>query len=319
MVLKIPDRNDIIAAAQRIEPFIHRTPVLSSKLINEILEADIFFKCENLQRAGAFKMRGATNAILTLSKDELENGVATHSSGNHAAALALAARNIGVKAYIVMPSNSSSVKVDAVRQYGGIITFCEPNVIAREEMLSKVVAETDAIEIHPYNNVRIIAGQATAAKELIEQTEKLDIIMAPVGGGGLLSGTALSTAYFSPGTIVIAGEPINADDAWRSLQAGSIQPVSPFHTIADGLRTSLGTITFPIIRDHVKEIITVDEDSIIEAMRLIWTRMKILVEPSSVVPLAAMMKQKSTFKGKRVGIILSGGNVDLDHLPWNKI
>ena len=319
MNFKIPDRNEIIAAAHRIEPFIHRTPVLSSKLINEILDAEVYFKCENFQKAGAFKMRGATNAILTLSKDELKNGVATHSSGNHAAALALAARNIGVKAYIVMPSNSSKVKVEAVRQYGGIITFCEPNVIAREEMLSKVVKENLAIEIHPYNNVRIIAGQATAAKELIEQTEKLDIIIAPVGGGGLLSGTALSTTYFSPGTVVIAGEPINADDAWRSLQAGSIQSVSPLHTIADGLRTSLGTITFPIIRDHVKEIVTVDEDSIIEAMRLIWMRMKIIVEPSSAVPLAAVIKQKSIFKGKRVGIILSGGNVDLDHLPWNKI
>jgi threonine dehydratase len=319
MDFKIPDRNDIIAAAQRIEPYIHRTPVLSSKLINEILDAEVYFKCENFQRAGAFKMRGASNAILTLSKEELKNGVATHSSGNHAAALALAARNIGVKAYIVMPSNSSNVKVDAVRQYGGIITFCEPNVIAREEMLLKVVAETHATEIHPYNNVRIIAGQATAAKELIEQTEKLDIIMAPVGGGGLLSGTALSTAYFSPGTAVISGEPENADDAWRSLQEGSIQPVSPLHTIADGLRTSLGTLTFPIIRDHVKEIITVDENSIIEAMRLIWMRMKIIIEPSSAVPLASIMKEKSIFKGKRIGIILSGGNVDLDHLPWNKI
>jgi threonine dehydratase len=319
MDFKIPDRNDIIAAAQRIEPYIHHTPVLSSKLINEILDAEVYFKCENFQRAGAFKMRGATNAILTLNKDELRNGVATHSSGNHAAALSLAARNIGVKAYIVMPSNSSKVKVDAVRQYGGIITFCEPNVKAREEMLTKVVSETMATEIHPYNNVRIIAGQATAAKELIEQTEKLDIIMAPVGGGGLLSGTALSTAYFSPGTIVIAAEPANADDAWRSFQAGSIQPISPLHTIADGLRTSLGSITFPIIREHVKEIITVNENSIIEAMRLIWMRMKIIVEPSSAVPLAATLKQKSSFKGQRIGIILSGGNVDLDHLPWYKI
>lgn len=319
MDFKTPDSNDILAAAKRIAPYIHKTPVLSSKLINEILNAEVFFKCENFQRAGAFKMRGATNAILTLSKDELQNGVATHSSGNHAAALSLAARNIGVKAYIVMPSNSSNVKVDAVRQYGGIITFCEPNVKAREEMLTKVVAETMATEIHPYNNVRIIAGQATAAKELIDQTEKLDIIMAPVGGGGLLSGTALSTVYFSPGTVVIAGEPVNADDAWRSFHEGSIQPVSPLHTIADGLRTSLGTITFPIIREHVKEIITVDENSIIEAMKLIWMRMKIIVEPSSAVPLAALMKQKSSFKGQRIGIILSGGNVDLDHLPWNKI
>jgi threonine dehydratase len=319
MDFKIPDRDDIIAAAQRIIPYIHRTPVLSSKLINEILNAEIFFKCENFQRAGAFKMRGATNAILTLTKDELQHGVATHSSGNHAAALSLAARNIGVKAYIIMPSDSSKVKVDAVTQYGGIITYCEPNVKAREDTLAKVVSDTRATEIHPYNNVRIIAGQATAAKELIEQTEKLDIIMAPVGGGGLLSGTALSTKYFSSGTIVIAGEPTNADDAWRSFNSGSIQPVSSLRTIADGLRTSLGSITFPIIQEHVNEIITVDESLIIEAMRLIWTRMKIIIEPSSAVPLAAIMKEKSGFKGKRIGIILSGGNVDLDQLPWNKI
>ena len=319
MDFKTPDSNDILAAAQRIAPFIHRTPVMSSTLINGYLEAEIFFKCENFQRIGAFKFRGATNAILTLNKEELQNGVATHSSGNHAAALSLAAKNIGVKAFIVMPSDSSQVKVDAVRQYGGIITFCEPNVKAREDTLLKVVAETSATEIHPYNNVRIIAGQATAAKELIEQTDKLDIILAPVGGGGLLSGTALSTSYFSPGTLVIAGEPENADDAWRSMKAGSIQPVSPLHTIADGLRTSLGSKTFPVIRDLVSEIITVDEALIIEAMRLIWTRMKILVEPSSAVPLAAIMKEKSKFKGKRIGIILSGGNVDLDHLPWNNL
>ena len=313
-----PDRKVIIEAAQRIAPYIHQTPVLSSKLINELLNAEVFFKCENFQRAGAFKMRGATNAILLLKQNEIQNGVATHSSGNHAAALSLAARNIGVKAYIVMPSNSSKVKVDAVLQYGGIITFCEPTVQAREEMLAKVVSETAATEIHPYNNVQIIAGQATAAKELIEQTEKLDTIIAPVGGGGLLSGTALSAVYFSPGTAVIAAEPSNADDAWRSLNIGSIQPVSVLHTIADGLRTSLGSITFPIIRDHVKEIITVDESLIIEAMRLIWTRMKIIIEPSSAAALAALLKQKSTFKGQRIGIILSGGNVDLDHLPWNK-
>lgn len=316
---KIPDSNDIIAAAQRIAPYIHHTPVLNSQLINEYINAEVFFKCENFQRAGAFKMRGASNAILMLNQNEIQNGVATHSSGNHAAALSLAARNRGVKAFIVMPSNSSKVKVDAVKQYGGIITFCEPIVRAREEMLAKVVSETAAIEIHPYNNVRIIAGQATAAKELIEQTEKLDIIMAPVGGGGLLSGTALSTAYFSPNTVVIAAEPANADDAWRSFTTGSIQPVSALHTIADGLRTSLGTITFPIIRDHVQEIITVEESLIIDAMRLIWTRMKIIVEPSSAVPLAALLKQKSKFKGQRIGIILSGGNVDLDQLPWNKI
>jgi len=318
MDIKIPDSNDIIAAAERIAPFIHKTPVLSSKLINEMLGTEIFFKCENFQHAGAFKMRGASNAILTLEKSELQHGVATHSSGNHAAALALAARNIGVKAFIVMPSNSSLVKVAAVKQYGGIITYCEPNVVAREEMLAKVVAETNATEIHPYNNVRIIAGQATAAKEMIEQTEKLNIIMAPVGGGGLLSGTALSTTYFSSGTVVIAAEPANADDAWRSFYAGSIQPVSPLHTIADGLRTSLGSITYPIINEHVSDIITMNEELIVEAMRLIWTRMKILVEPSSAVPLAAILKDRESFIGKKIGIILSGGNVDLDHLPWIK-
>lgn len=312
----IPSKQDILAAIERISPFIHQTPVLHSQLINQLVGAELFFKCENFQRAGAFKMRGATNAILSLKEKALQNGVATHSSGNHAAALSLAAKDLGVNAYIVMPSNSSQVKIDAVKQYGGQITFCEPNVKAREEMLDIVISKTNAIEIHPYNNLLIIAGQATAAKELIDASPSLHFIVAPVGGGGLLSGTALSTHYFSPSTTVIAAEPLNADDAFRSFISGKIEPVCTKDTIADGLRTSLGTITFPIIINHVSEILTVSEDSIIEAMRLMWTRMKIIVEPSSAVPLAAILSNKEKFRNQKIGIIISGGNVDIDHLPW---
>lgn len=312
----IPNRQDILATHQRIASFIHKTPVLQSHIINEIVGSNLFFKCENFQRAGAFKMRGATNAILSLKREAIQNGVATHSSGNHAAALSLAAKDLGIKAFIVMPSNSSKVKIDAVKQYGGQITFCEPTVQAREEMLTTVIASTNAIEIHPYNNPFIIAGQSTAAKELFDEVGSLDFMVATVGGGGLLSGTALSTHYFSPDTIVIAAEPINADDAYRSFMSGKIEPVSQKQTIADGLRTSLGSITFPIIIDHVSEILTVSEDSIIEAMRLIWTRMKIIVEPSSAVALAAILSNKEKFRNKKTGIIISGGNVDIDHLPW---
>ncbi len=312
----IPNRQDILAATERIAPFIHHTPVLQSYLLDELVGASLFFKCENFQRVGAFKMRGATNAIRSLKEEDFKKGVATHSSGNHAAALSLAARDLGVKAYIVMPDNSSKVKIAAVKQYGGQITFCKPTVEAREEMLSGIISSTKAIEIHPYNNSYIIAGQATAAKELIEDVKSLEVIIAPVGGGGLLSGTALSAHYFSPSTTVIAAEPLNADDAFRSFRSGKIEPVSPKQTIADGLRTSLGSLTFPIIYNNVSEILTVSEDSIIEAMRLIWTRMKIIIEPSSAVPFAAILSNKEKFKNKKIGIIISGGNVDLDHLPW---
>jgi threonine dehydratase len=311
-----PSKADILAATERIASFIHHTPVLQSHIINDLVGANLYFKCENFQRAGAFKMRGATNAILSLKEKAFQNGVATHSSGNHAAALSLAAKDLGVKAFIVMPDNSSKVKIEAVKKYGGQITFCEATVKGREEMLETIITSTNAIEIHPYNNPYIIAGQATAAKELLDEVKSLDFIIAPVGGGGLLSGTALSAYYFSPTTTVIAAEPINADDTYRSFKSGKIESVSPKQTIADGLRTSLGTITFPIIMDHVSGILTVSEESIIEAMRLIWTRMKIIVEPSSAVPLAAILSNKEMFKNKKIGIIISGGNVDIDHLPW---
>jgi threonine dehydratase len=276
----------------------------------------IFFKCENFQKVGAFKARGATNAVRSLGHDSLTKGVATHSSGNHAQALSWAAALAGANAYIVMPSNSSPVKVDAVKGYGGRITLCEPTLSSRETTLHKIIEETGAIEIHPYNNPRIIAGQATSALELIEEIPGLDIIIAPVGGGGLLSGTALSALFFAPGTKVVAAEPEQANDAFRSFTAGTLIPSVNPQTIADGLRTSLGSLTFPIIQKHVSLIVTVSEDSIVRAMKLLWERMKIIVEPSSAVPFAAIMENKINIEGKRVGLILSGGNVDLNNLPW---
>jgi threonine dehydratase len=313
---KYPLKEDISAAHERIKPFIHHTPVMTSQSINAMVGAELFLKCENLQKVGAFKYRGATNAVLSLTDDERKNGVATHSSGNHAQALALAARNNGLKAYIVMPLTSSKVKLDAVRGYGAEVITCEPNQKSREETLADVVKRTGATFIHPYNNYHIITGQATAAKELIEDVKGLDVIMAPVGGGGLLSGTALSTHYFSPASIVIAGEPANANDAYQSMQQGRIVEAVPPNTIADGLLTSLGDKTFDIIRKHVNEIVPVTESEIVTAMRLVWECMKIIIEPSSAVPVAAAFKIKDKLKGKRVGIIISGGNVDLNKLPF---
>ncbi|RLD56098.1 MAG: threonine/serine dehydratase, partial [Bacteroidetes bacterium] len=274
--------------------------------------------CENLQKAGAFKSRGAVNSVFLLSIGELQNGVCTHSSGNHAAALARAASLRNTKAYVVMPNNSSNVKIAAVKNYHGEISFCSPNLESREETLKEIREKTDAVEIHPYNDYRIIAGQATAAKELFEQTDHLDIIMAPVGGGGLLSGTALATKYFSPKTKVIAAEPKGADDAFRSFNSGVFTPSVNPQTIADGLLTSLGSLTFPIIKENVHSIITVSEESIVEAMKLIWERTKLIVEPSSAVPLAAILENKKEFFKQRIGIIISGGNVDLEHLPWTQ-
>ncbi|HNY06953.1 MAG TPA: pyridoxal-phosphate dependent enzyme [Bacteroidales bacterium] len=312
----ITNVSNINNAAIRIKPYIHRTPVLTSQSINQILGGDFYFKCENFQKTGAFKFRGASNAIFSISADDLKNGVATHSSGNHAAALSLAARNRNTKAFIVMPEDSSAIKIKAVKSYGGIITFCEPTLQSREDTLSKIISETNAIEIHPYNNYPIICGQATAAKELIEDFPHLDVIIAPVGGGGLLSGTALATHYYSPGTKVIAAEPEQANDAFHSFyQKKFIPSVNP-QTIADGLRTSLGSLTFPIIQKYVTQIVTVSELSIIQAMRLVWERMKIIIEPSSAVPIAALLENKFDYKGQKIGIILSGGNVDLEKLPW---
>jgi len=312
----IPDLKTIETAADRIRSYIHRTPVLTSHGINEMLGADIHFKCENFQKAGAFKSRGACNAVFSLDEADVAKGVATHSSGNHAQALARAAGIRGCKAYIVMPENSSRVKVDAVKAYGGEITFCRPTLLSREETLLEVINRTGASEIHPYNDYRVIAGQASAALELFEEIGQPDMIMAPVGGGGLLSGTALATLYLSPSTKVIAAEPTKADDAFRSFTSRQLVPSVNPQTIADGLLTSLGTLTFPIILDHVQQIMTVQEKTIIRAMRLCWERMKIIIEPSSAVPLAAIIEKPGYFRGKKVGIIISGGNVSLDKLPW---
>ena len=312
-----PTIDDIREAARRIKPYAHRTPVLTCTALNDICEAELFFKCENFQKVGAFKIRGATNAVFSLSDEEAARGVATHSSGNHAAALAQAARWRGVPAHVVMPENSPAIKVKAVQGYGAVIHFCESNLRAREEGLERVVEKMGAAFVHPYNDYRVIAGQGTAALELCEDVGGLDIAIAPVGGGGLLSGTALTVSALSPETLIIAAEPERADDAYRSFAAGEIIPAEHPDTIADGLRTSLGTRTFPIIKRLVQDIVTVSEESIVEAMRAIWERMKIIIEPSAAVPLAALRTRPEGFRGKRVGLILSGGNVDLENLPWS--
>lgn len=304
-------KTDIVEAHERIKPFIHKTPVLTCKTINELAGAELFFKCENFQKIGAFKIRGGLNAALSLSKEKIANGIATHSSGNHAQAIAYAARQLGTKAYIVMPDNSPSVKVNAVKGYGAEVTFCENNQQAREEALQAIVDKTGAEFIHPYNDERVMTGQATCAKELIEEIPSLDFILAPVGGGGLLSGTLLSAHYFSPSTKVFAGEPEGAADAVLSIKSGKIETAPYIKTIADGLLTKLGDKTFPIIQQYVSDILTVRDEEIISTLRLVYERMKIIVEPSCVVPLAALLKNKELFAGKRAGIILSGGNVDL--------
>ncbi len=278
--------------------------------------ADLFFKCENLQKVGAFKFRGACNSVFALTDEEAKNGVCTHSSGNHAAALALAARMRGIPAYIVMPENAPEIKKIAVAGYGAQITFCTPTLEARESTLKKVAEKTSSTEIHPYNYFNVICGQGTAAKELIEEIGHLDVVMAPVGGGGLLSGTAISTKALLPNARVIAAEPAGADDAFRSFYSKYLQPSVAPKTIADGLLTSLGSLTFLIILKEVDQIVTVSEEGIVAAMRMIWERMKIIIEPSSAVPLAAILENKLDVKGKRVGIILSGGNVDLGKLPF---
>lgn len=307
----IPDKQTITEAHERIKPYVSHTPVMTSQSINERAGCSVFFKCENFQKVGAFKARGAMNAALSLTAEQRAKGIATHSSGNHAQAIARAAKILGIKSYIVMPRTAPEIKKRGVSGYGGEIFECEPTLQARETTLAEVVSKTGASEIHPFNNYEVIAGQATAAKEFFEEVGHLDVIMAPVGGGGLLSGTALATKFFSPGTLVIAGEPLGSDDAYRSLKSGKIEQAQS-NTIADGLLTTLGDKTFPIIQKEVKEIITVTDDQIIEALRLVWGRMKIIIEPSCAVPLAALLKEKEKFCGKRVGIILSGGNVDLE-------
>ena len=308
--------NEIKAAAERIKPYIHRTPVLTNESLNQKVGSQVFMKCENLQKVGAFKFRGASNAVWSLTDEEAERGVVTHSSGNHAQALALAARMRGIPAYIVMPNNAPQVKKDAVAGYGGRITFCEPTLEARETTMDRIRLDTGATVVHPYNNEQVIAGQGTAALELLEDVPDLDVIIAPVGGGGLLSGTSIAAAGIKKGIRVIAAEPELADDAFRSMQAGNIiLSVNP-KTIADGLLTSLGTLTFPVIQERVEQIVTVSEAGIIDSMKFIWERAKIIIEPSAATVIAALWEKKIDLSGLKVGVILSGGNVDLNKLPW---
>lgn len=315
-MLQQPTYSDVETAHQLIKPEIHRTPILTSESINNIVGAELFFKCENFQKVGAFKFRGASNAVLSLFDADAQKGVATHSSGNHAAALALAARNRGITAHVVMPENAPKIKIAAVKSYGAKITFCQATLEARENTLAKVIAKTAASEIHPYNNFYVIAGQGTAAKELLEDSSLLDMLLCPVGGGGLLSGTAISTKALSPFTKVIACEPAGADDAFRSFYGNQIYPSLNPNTIADGLLTSLGKMNYAIIKQLVDGVVTVSEEAIIEAMRMVWERMKIIIEPSSALPLAAILEKKVHVENLRVGIIISGGNVDLNQLPF---
>ncbi len=313
MAVNIPQKKDLLNAAGRIANKIHNTPILTSEYLNKRFNTQLFFKCENFQKAGAFKSRGAVNAVFSLTSVEASKGVATHSSGNHAQALARAARLRNIPAYIVMPENAPQVKVAAVKAYGGIITFCKPMLKAREQTLREVLSETGAIEIHPYDNFQVVSGQATAAMEIFNKISP-DLILVPVGGGGLLSGTALAAHYFLSRTEVIACEPKEADDARRSFLAGRIIPSVNPDTIADGLLTSLGVLPFEIIKKYVKDIVTVEEESIKAAMRIIYERMKIVVEPSAAVPLAAVLEEKVDLKGKKAAVILSGGNIDLDKI-----
>lgn len=312
----IPDFENIQRAAERIKAFVKHTPVLTCRALDQMIGAELYFKCENFQTVGAFKFRGATNAVFSLSEEEARRGVATHSSGNQAQALALAARNRGIKAFIVMPKSASQVKVKAVQAYAGEIIFCEPSLESREQTLARVVDETGATFIHSSNDHRVIAGQGTAALELIHEVKDLDVVMVPVGGGGLLGGTAIAVSGRLPKARVIGVEPEGADDAYRSFRQGKLIPSVNPKTIADGLLTQLGDLTFPIMQKHVDQMVTASEEAIVSSMRLIWERMKIVIEPSSAVPFAALLENKIDLRGQRIGIILSGGNVDLDKLPW---
>lgn len=304
-------KSEIESAVKRIDRFINKTPVLTSSFFNELTGSSLYFKCENFQKVGAFKYRGATNAVLQLSKEQKTNGVIAHSSGNHAQALALAAKTQGITAHIVMPSNAPKVKSEAVAEYGAKITFCEPTLEARESTVAELIDRFGYTEIHPFDNDHIIAGQATSAMELMKEVRNLDIIIAPVGGGGLLSGTALAASYFANNTKVYGAEPQGADDAKQSLDAGKLIPQINPNTIADGLLTSLSSRTFEIIKEQVTDILTVSEQEIISAMKMVWERMKIIIEPSSAVAIAAVLKNKELFNAKQIGIIISGGNVDL--------
>lgn len=309
-------KENLSAVHQQILPYIHRTPVLTSTQLNEIAGVSLFFKCENFQRMGAFKMRGAANAILNLPEEKQKKGVVTHSSGNFAQALSLSAKKLNVPAYIVMPSSAPQVKKDAVKSYGGEITECPPTLAEREKAARKIIEETGATFIHPSDDLDVIHGQGTAALELLQDHPDLDFVVTPVGGGGLVAGTALAVHYFGKNCKTIGAEPFEADDAYRSLISGKIEENESANTIADGLKTQLGEYNFPIIKELVTEIIRVKEDEIVAALRLIWERMKIVVEPSSATALAAVLREKEKFRGKKVGIIISGGNVDLQKLPF---
>ena len=309
--------DDVQQAAVRIGKYVHRTPVLTCQTIDQRLGANVFFKCENLQRSGAFKFRGAINAISQLSEDEKKRGVVTHSSGNHAGALASAAQIFRIKAFIVMPSNSSEIKKAAVREYGGQITECEPTLAARLEIAAQVQKQSGAIMIPPFDHPHIIAGQGTAAMELIQQVPQLETIIAPIGGGGLMSGTCIAAKSMKPTMSVVGAEPEGADDAFRSKASGEMIPQLSPNTISDGLRTSLGKLTWPFIRDQVDEILAVNDEETIAAMKLFWERAKVIIEPSSAVPLAALLKHRTDQSNPiNIGVILSGGNVDLNKLPW---
>jgi threonine dehydratase len=312
----IPTYEDVLEAKERIAPYIHRTPVLTSSYLNDLTGAELFFKCENFQKAGVFKARGASNAVFSLSDELAAKGVATHSSGNHALSISYAAGQRGIKATVVMPRTAPQAKKDAVVGYGGTIVECEPSTSSREAVFAEVVAESGADFIHPYNDPRVIAGQATCSLELYEQVENLDAVIAPIGGGGMISGTCLTLSNIAPHIDIYAAEPLNADDAARSLAAGYIIADDSPDTIADGLKVPLKDLTWHFVSNHVAEILTATEEEIVDAMKLIWKRMKIVMEPSSAVPLATILKNRELFAGKKVGIIITGGNVDLDNLPW---
>lgn len=316
--LMVPTYDDVLEAETRIRPHIHRTPVLTSSYLNGLTGAELFFKCENFQKAGAFKVRGASNAVFGLRDDQLARGVATHSSGNHALSLSYAAGRRGIPCTVVMPRTAPQAKKDAVRGYGGVIVECEPSTSSREAVFAEVQARTGADFVHPYNDPRVIAGQATCSRELLDQVEGLDAVVAPIGGGGMISGTCLTLSNIAPGVDIFAAEPKNADDAARSLKAGHIVADDAPDTVADGLKVPLKDLTWHFVSRHVTDIQTTTEDEIVEAMKLIWKRMKIVIEPSCAVTLAAILKNPEVYRGRRVGVILTGGNVDLDRLPWMK-
>lgn len=312
----IPTFDDMVAAHERIKPYVHKTPVLTSSFLNQLTGAELFFKCENFQKAGAFKVRGACNAVFGLSEEMAKKGVATHSSGNHALSLSYAAGRRGIPCHVVMPRTAPQAKKDAVIGYGGKITECEPSTSSREAVFAEVQAETGAEFVHPYNDPRVIAGQGTCSRELHDQVHDLDAVVAPIGGGGMISGTCLTLSHVAPKTRIYAAEPLNADDAARSFRAGHIIADDAPDTIADGLKVPLKELTWHFVSNHVTDILTATEEEIVDAMKLTWKRMKIVMEPSSAVPLATILKNRDVFAGKRVGVIITGGNVDLDNLPW---